>query len=1009
MESLDGKQIVLSGSKLTRLLEEEARTKLKLVFLNACMTDGFIQAFTHLGIPAIIATNAEIGDTLAKKFSSSFYRLLVSGSTLQEAFDGAKSAVEKDTAFESGKRKIDWDKKIPSMGFPWQLYVKDDAFRDWKLEDEALSEKIFPHHLNFIPPPPEHVIGREEELQELETRLEKERSLLLVNGLGGIGKTTLAQHYLHQNKAFFDHILWLRIVRDPEQNDKEDVALKALASDLPLFKALKLNFDPKTNFEQRAEQILFALHNLPGKNLLVMDNAGTDVSSLYQRLPHGDDWKVILTSRERIPPFPIFELDTLNAEKALELFYTHYTKKDKQEDDVKALLEHIGYHTLTIELLAKLCQTNFRNIGPKEVLEKLQNQEFDHLKSEVWTHHSNKEVEVYGYLLSAFFLTDLTEEEKHLLLQFSVMPSIDISFDSLAQLLQVEPRSEIDLEYKLKGLIKKGWLNHKTDPDFFICHQLIQEVVRYQLEPKAEDLKPIIDSLNLFLRIEERRENPAENSHLINFVETLLQYIDEEIPPIATLKNNLATLLREFGYYLEAKELLESTLPGCLNHFGNTSSIVIAIKSNLGLVYWSLGENEKAVELLEHTLQIDLLRYGENHVSVARSRSNLALVYKSLHKFDRAIELFEKALDVDLFHFGVKHPNVGIRKSNLAMVYFDLNNFKRAARLLEDALLVELEETHPSIATMKSNLALVYKELGRFEESKELLKSSLSVNLKNWDETHPSVERDRSALASLYQEMGLYPKAAQLLEKVMTTRTFRFGETSKKLSGIVNNLAIIYKALGEYEKAAELLEKELRVNLSNFEESHPNVIESFSNLAVVYQDLKHYVEAAQLLEKALSLAIVQYGKTSINTAAIMSNLGKSYDHLGNYERATKLLEKALELAIINLGENHPNVGVAMSNLAMVYNKLGNYDRAECLLGKAIHLTVKRYGDLHPSVAIKWNNLANIKISRNDYSAAKIYFEKAFYIWERVLGEKHPHTLMAKRGLDLSITELGKSQ
>jgi len=52
-------------------------------------------------------------------------------------------------------------------------------------------------HSNFI--------GRKTELKELQTKLDSNNSLLLLNGIGGIGKSSLAAYYLSQQKDNYDY------------------------------------------------------------------------------------------------------------------------------------------------------------------------------------------------------------------------------------------------------------------------------------------------------------------------------------------------------------------------------------------------------------------------------------------------------------------------------------------------------------------------------------------------------------------------------------------------------------------------------------------------------------------------------------------------------------------------------------------------------------------------------------------------------------------------------------
>ncbi|MDD4913504.1 MAG: ATP-binding protein [Methylococcales bacterium] len=63
--------------------------------------------------------------------------------------------------------------------------------------------------LNTPPFLSEEFIGREADIKAVEDNLQSGRPLLLVNGEGGIGKTTLAAHYYHKHRSNYKHMAWV--------------------------------------------------------------------------------------------------------------------------------------------------------------------------------------------------------------------------------------------------------------------------------------------------------------------------------------------------------------------------------------------------------------------------------------------------------------------------------------------------------------------------------------------------------------------------------------------------------------------------------------------------------------------------------------------------------------------------------------------------------------------------------------------------------------------------------
>src|SRR5690606_33540111 len=124
------------------------------------------------------------------------------------------------------------------------------------------GERRIPHALT---PPPfltEIFLGRQDDLQLIHDKLFAPGSnLLLVNGEGGIGKTTIASKYYHTYQHEYIHVAWV-------------LSEKSIANALLLLAVpLGLQFDERQDTKQRLEALLTAMMNLEKPCLLVVDNA----------------------------------------------------------------------------------------------------------------------------------------------------------------------------------------------------------------------------------------------------------------------------------------------------------------------------------------------------------------------------------------------------------------------------------------------------------------------------------------------------------------------------------------------------------------------------------------------------------------------------------------------------------------------------------------------------------------------------------------------------------------
>ncbi|MCB0558849.1 MAG: CHAT domain-containing protein [Lewinellaceae bacterium] len=140
-----GNRLVLENSEghgegLAQLLKRQKA--LKLAFLNGCSTQGQVEGLLELGIPAVIATTTQIGDSQATGFAEYFYQKLANGGTLAQSFEHACASL----AFEHGAERAPRLYRLEESrgaGFedaegedmPWGLFYKAENAEvlDWVL------------------------------------------------------------------------------------------------------------------------------------------------------------------------------------------------------------------------------------------------------------------------------------------------------------------------------------------------------------------------------------------------------------------------------------------------------------------------------------------------------------------------------------------------------------------------------------------------------------------------------------------------------------------------------------------------------------------------------------------------------------------------------------------------------------------------------------------------------------------------------------------------------------
>ncbi|MFM9950214.1 MAG: tetratricopeptide repeat protein [Saprospiraceae bacterium] len=672
------------------------------------------------------------------------------------------------------------------------------------------------------------IVGRQKDLQDLKDLLFDQRQVVLMNGLGGIGKTTLAQVYAGKYWDDYQHVAWI--------TQLSDNILQDFATALTLSKNLDLSPE-LSNPQEIFAEIMRKLNGLEqGPNLLILDNADDSVEQLRHALPKQPLWHILITSRQELQGFTGKALDFLSHDDAVLLFKTHYTRPDLSDDQIADLVKTVDYHTLTIEILAKTAMVQRYEV---ETLKKAVRS--DARANVKINRPDTKKIErITSFLVSIFKLSKLEENELWLLNQFVCLPPEFHFYSLLDELIHptASGKTEVFAE-TLEALAQKGWLLKTPETDAYKMHRILGEVVNRQALVSVQDVAALISKITDKLHIDQTKDNPVEKFPWQPFGDAILEAFHD-------------------SQGMGATEIME-------------------LQDRLGWVYKEMGNYQKSKQLRNSALQTSLQHYGEDHETTARLQSNLALVLRQLGNYAEAKNLLEKSTQFIEKNFGAEHPETAIRYSNLALVLQNLGDYAEAKILLEKALHSAEQNFgagHPTTATRYSNLATVLRDLGDYAGAKILLEKVMRSDEQNFGTDHPSTAVSYSNLAVVLKDLGDYAGAKILSEKAMHSDEQNYGADHPSTAQCYSNLALVLRQLGDYAGAKILLEKAMRSDEQNFGADHPSTAVSYNNLAWLYLDLEQPEKAVPLWEKAYATRAKYLGEDHPNTQNVAEALKK---------------------------------------------------------------------------------------------------------------------------------------
>lgn len=734
-------------------------------------------------------------------------------------------------------------------------YIRGKADVNFSDRLETFVRKVFNKnrpatHQRFITQvlPTTQFIGRQSEIENLHQRLQAKKPTVLVNGIGGVGKTALAKKYVEEYQEEYNHIVWL---------DQQNSLLNAFITNKDLTENMGFTDEPEI---ERFERILNELQSKKGRNLLIVDNyQKNDFDKEFKIIQYFYDlrfqeWSILFTSRQTITHFDSFTLGMLPEEEAIELFLLHCPNKKVDEEQLKELFKLIDYHTLTIELLAKNYSNSWDLENIQQVIELVEKKNLngEQLQSLIEIGLDEQEIKMYNHLVNIFNIKPLSEEAKYLFKQFAVLPHQAINGKQFLEWLNDPKRT-----YKpvLEELAQKGWLSN-PDKLHFEMHRLVAMLMLQELNPSFDENEVIFDSILDELKQDKIEANPLASQYLTNYGNAFLDNInfqDREINK-AKMQHNLGVLHLYLGFYTYANDLLNQSLNTNKELLGENHENYITSLNDLSTLYHLQGEYDKAEHSYLKTLIITERVLGKQHRFYANTLSNLGLLYESQGKYLEAEPIYREVLNIDEKINSKRSLKYSITLNHLGSIYYKLGKYDKAENFYKKALKVceLIEKTqHPYYATYLNNIALLYNDIQQYQKTMPLYQEALKIRRETLHESHPDIAQSLSNLGLLYYNEQQYEKAEPLYIEALEIREKSLKGNHPDIAQSLNNLALLYHKQKQYEKAKPLYEEALEIYEKSLERTHPKYSKTLSNLGLLYYNKKDYQKAKKLLQEAL--------------------------------------------------------------------------------------------------------------------------------------------------------------
>ncbi|KAH7016555.1 uncharacterized protein B0I36DRAFT_436187 [Microdochium trichocladiopsis] len=651
--------------------------------------------------------------------------------------------------------------------------------------------------LSGVPETP-NFVARDGEVEEIRRMLHSDgsRHVVVLYGLGGIGKTQLAATYIKRYRDEYSAIFWLNIKDEASiQQSFARIATHILeqSADAGSLKGLNLQQD-----HDKIVQAVKAWLSLAGNTrwLIVYDNydnpklPGRKIDAtvdIHQFLPMADQGSVVITTRvSEINIGHHIRIKKLESEQeSLQILSKTSGRNGLQDDnDAKDLARKLD--GLPLALATAGAYLKRVPISTRDYLRHYQ---------ESWARVTGA-LHLGSYadrtLNSTWQLSYAQVQAQnplaaHLLRWWAYFNNEDIWFDL------VRTRSEDGLVW-MEQLSEE--LNFNEAMGVLHDYGLVEPTVMFQ-EPQGKG--KLGEAEKMYLRALDGREKALGPDHT-STLDTV---------------NNLGNLYKSKGKLGEAEKMYLRALDGREKALGPDHTSTLDTVNNLGNLYKSKGKLGEAEKMYLRALDGREKALGPDHTSTLDTVNNLGNLYKSKGKLGEAEKMYLRALDGREKALGPDHTSTLDTVNNLGNLYKSKGKLGEAEKMYLRALdgrEKALGPDHTSTLDTVNNLGNLYKSKGKLGEAEKMYLRALDGREKALGPDHTSTLDTVNNLGNLYKSKGKLGEAEKMYLRALDGREKALGPDHTSTLDTVNNLGNLYKTINTLSNLGSLRSEQNRMS-----------------------------------------------------------------------------------------------------------------------------------------------------------------------------------------------------
>ena len=644
-------------------------------------------------------------------------------------------------------------------------------------------------------------VCRESEIEAIGKSLDSD-SYVILEGMGGIGKTELVKKYAWENQDKYEAIQFVTY----SNNLMSTIALSLEFHNLD--KAKESEYETRYGDEAIRYMYRDKVNSLKKESgalpcLIIVDNYNVTADDDFAEFVSGD-FKVVFTSRNKHEGNALEITEMKDEDHLLELFRNYYEPSKltlSDEATVMNIIRLVLGHTMTVMLIAVAMQKS--RITPSEMYERLRSGLDPKLRTKVGVDKEEvgsevREQVMYQHITNLFDMTQIHDDPNFsfIMTNMAIVPytGMDITtfYDwALKDHYWVDGCDDRDFS-DIEKLIELRWIQADEETQHISLHPVISDVAYRELKPNSETCSKLIKAGLDHIRYEINDWTYQGFSNVVNLMEPACNRISDKTPLTTDVLYCYANYNYFLAEYLVALEFYNKSLEIRKTIFGETHPETISLYDSIAKNYYRFGEYTKALEWYKKSFEIKTSELSNDESEIALSAFHIGVVYEMQTEYTCAMKMFQKSLKI----------------------YENLS---------------EKEDDDFIIATLCSHIGVVYEKQENYHHALKWQSKALDIRERCLGDEYLDTADSYHNIATVYYKLKDYDKALEFYLKALRIRESIQGNEHPETGESYKSIADVYNALGDFEKSMEMYSIAFEIFEKKLSDNHPHRKEHIAN------------------------------------------------------------------------------------------------------------------------------------------------------------------------------------